>query len=506
MGADLEKSLKLKKPLYDMKNLKGDIMGGFTTAVVALPLAIALGVASGAGAKAGLYSAIITGILSTIFGGCAPQINGPTGAMTVVLIEVYKEFGLEAMFASMVLAGVFQILFGIFKLGKFIHVIPQPVIIGFTNGIGCLIFIKMIPYFQTHPLLALITIASMFLLPLMTKKVPASLAALVIGTALGLTLLKGGAAVGAIPTGLPQFNVPSYPFNELPLIIKSAFTLALLGAIESLLASLIVDDLTKTKHHSNKELIGQGIGNTVAALFGALIGTGAIVRSGVNVNAGGRTRLSGVIHGLILLAITLQFGSYASQIPLAVLGGILMGTSIKMVEYNATKRFASVSRKAGGIILATTLLTVVLDLTMAVAIGTLLSMFAFVIKMGDVYLRKYDIDNPHSTKKIASYTIEGPLFFAVTNTIISRLEMASEDSDIIIINLMNMPVLDSSGALGLKSIRESIEIEGKSIYFAGLKEEAAQMMIGFDVMTEEEAEFSKKRILDVIEIIKMTLA
>lgn len=498
----MEKTLKKSKKFYDLKYLKGDLMGGFTTAVVALPLALALGVASGAGAKAGLYSAIITGILSTVFGGTPAQINGPTGAMTVVLIEVYQEFGLEALFAAMVLAGIFQILFGLLKLGKYIHVIPQPVIIGFTNGIGCLIFIKMIPYFQTHPLLALITIATMFGFPLITKRIPASLMALIVGTAAGLTLLQGGEVVGAIPTGLPQFTIPHFPLNELPLIVKSAFTLALLGGIESLLASLIVDDLTKTKHHSNKELIGQGIGNTVAALFGSLIGTGAIVRSGVNVNAGGRTRLSGILHGFILLAITLQFGPYASQIPLAVLGGILMGTSIKMVEYNATRRFTVVSKRAGGIILATTLLTVVLDLTMAVAIGTLLSMFAFVVKMGDVYLKKYEVDDSQCSKKISSYTIEGPLFFAVTNTIITRLEMASEDADIIILNLMNMPVLDSSGALGLKSIKESLALEGKIIYFAGLKDEAAQMLVGFDVMTDEEAVSSKRRILDVIAEVK----
>ncbi len=487
---------------YDIRNLKGDILGGFTTAIVALPLALAFGVASGAGAKAGLYSAIITGILSTLFGGTPAQVNGPTGAMTVVLIELYEKFGLEALFASMLIAGLIQILIGVFRLGKYIHLIPQPVIIGFTNGIGFLIFIKMITYFKTNPLLASITIMIMLLFPLLTKKVPASLVALILGSALGIYLLPTNALVGTIPSGLPTFAFPTFKMNSLYQILRSGFVLAMLGCIESLLASLIVDDMTRTKHHSNRELIGQGIGNTVASLFGALIGTGAIVRSVVNVNAGGRTRLSGILHGIILLIITLKFGTLASMIPLAVLGGILMGTAIKMVEYNATQTITYASKRAGTVVIVTTLLTIFADLTIAVAMGTLLSMFFFVLRMGEVYLRKYDVDCTGLTKKIASYTIEGPLFFGVAHAIISKLEIEAEDADIVVLNLMNMPALDSSGAISLKNVKEVLKSNDTELIFAGLRENSIDLLLRMDVLSEEEVTRSSLRIGEVLEQVK----
>jgi len=492
-----------------MKNLKGDVIGGFTTAIVALPLAIALGVASGVGAKAGLYSAIITGILSTLFGGTPAQVNGPTGAMTVVLIELYDKYGPEALFAAMLVAGIIQIIIGLFRLGKYIHLIPHPVIIGFTNGIGILIFLEMFKKnFNKGPILAIITILIMLLFPFLTKKVPASLIALIAGTLVGTYFfnLNTDALVGAIPSGLPQLSFPLFKADQIFDVVKSGFILALLGCIESLLAALLVDEMTKTKHNSNRELVGQGIGNTVASLFGSLIGTGAIVRSVVNVNAGGRTRLSGILHGLILLVITLKLGPLASQIPLAVLGGILMGTSIKMVEFNATKRLASASKKAGIVVIVTTLLTVFTDLTIAVALGTLLSALSFVVKMGNVYLKKYEVDAGSSNKKIASFTIEGPLFFGVAHAIISKLEMESEDADIIVLNLMNMPIIDSSGAMLLKSIKEQIEQDGKKLIFAGVKENMTYMLKKLDVVTDDELSVSKKRIGDVINHVRLTMA
>lgn len=489
---------------YNFNNLKGDIMGGFTTAIVALPLALALGVASGAGAKAGLYSAIITGILSTLFGGTPAQVNGPTGAMTVVLIELYDKFGAEALFAAMLVAGVTQILIGVFKLGKYIHLIPQPVIVGFTNGIGFLIFIKMIPYFETGPIVALATIAIMLLFPLLTKKIPASLVALMLGTIIGTYVIPGGELVGAIPSGLPKFVFPSFPSNQIVDIVRSGFILAMLGCIESLLAALVVDEMTKTKHHSNKELIGQGIGNTVATLFGALIGTGAIVRSAVNVNAGGRTKLSGILHGLILLVITLRFGSLASQIPLAVLGGILMGTAIKMVEYSTTRKFTFASKRAGSVIVVTTLLTVFADLVIAVAVGTLLSMFLFVLSMGEVYLKRYPI-SLKGNKKVVSYTVEGPLFFGVSNAIASKLEIESEDADIIVLNLMNMPVLDSTGAIAIKSIKQLLERDGQTLVLAGVKEQAGNLLTKLEVITESELEIFSMRIGEVLNHIELNM-
>lgn len=492
----------MKALRYDLKYLKGDILGGVTTAVVALPLALALGVASGAGAKAGLYSAVFTGILSTLFGGTPAQINGPTAAMTVVLIEVYDKLGVEGIFPAMVLAGILQILMGLFRLGKYIHLIPHSVIIGFTNGIGALIFIKMIPYFKTSPFVAMITMAVMFVSPFITKKIPASLLGLVIGTAAGLVIFPGGEAVGAIPTGFPEFVIPTFALSDTYIIVKTAVMLALLGGIESLLASVVVDEMTKTKHHSNRELMGQGIGNTVAALFGSLIGTGAIVRSAVNVNAGGRTRLSGVLHGVIIFFIIMWFGPYASQIPLAVLGGILMVTAVKMIEYQTSKELATASNKAGTVILVTMLFTIFTDLVIAVLVGTMLAMFIFVIRMANVYLREYPVGETASGKKLASFTIEGPMFFGVSNAIVSQLEIAAEEADVIVINLMNMPLLDTTGAVALRSVYRQLEDENVSVYFAGIKDSFADLMTDLQVAEPEKLEIGRKPILEVLEQVK----
>jgi SulP family sulfate permease len=354
-------------------------------------------------------------------------------------------------------------------------------------------------------MLATITILIMLLFPFITKKIPASLVALIAGTVLGIYLIPSE-LVGEIPKGLPQFSFPVFKSDQFQDVIKSGFILAMLGCIESLLASLIVDDMTKTKHNSNRELIGQGIGNTVATLFGSLIGTGAIVRSVVNVNAGGRTRLSGTLHGLTLLIITLKFASLASNIPKAVLGGILMGTAIKMVEYNATKRLASASKKAGLIVIATTILTVVTDLTIAVAVGTFLSTLSFVIKMGNVYLKKYDVDTTDCNKKIASFTIEGPLFFGVAHAVVSKLEMESEDADIIVLNLMNMPVIDSSGAMLLKNIKDQIEQSGKTLVLAGVKANMTFMLKKLEVITDNELNVSTKRVGEVLDHVRYTMA
>ncbi len=492
----------LKRFKYDFKNLKGDVMGGVTTAVVALPLALALGVASGAGAKAGLYSAVFTGILSTVFGGTPAQINGPTAAMTVVLIEVYDKLGVEGLFPAMALAGIFQILLGLFKTGKYIHLIPHSVIIGFTNGIGALIFIKMIPYFQSSPVIALITMAVMFISPYITKKIPASLLGLIVGTACGLLLFKGGAAVGAIPTGFPAFVIPTFALSDSYLIIKTAVILALLGSIESLLAAVVVDEMTKTRHHSNRELMGQGIGNTVAALFGSLIGTGAIVRSAVNVNAGGRTRLSGVLHAVIIFLIIMWLGPYASQIPLAVLGGILMVTAIKMIEYETSKELAAASNKAGTVILVTMLFTIFTDLVIAVLAGTLLAMFIFVIRMANVYLKEYPVDHTGTENRIASFTIEGPLFFGVSNAIVSQLEIAAEDANVIVLNLMNIPLMDTTGAVALRSVYRQLEDEGVDFYFAGIKDSFKDLMADLQVANAEKLELGRRPILEIIEYVK----
>lgn len=479
-------------------NLKGDIIGGITVAFVALPLALSFGVLSGAGAAAGVYGAIFTGILASIFGGTRAQISGPTGAMTVVLVEMFNKYGLDGLIAAMILAGLIQILMGIFKLGKYIRLIPHPTIIGFTNGIGILIFIKQIDYFKDSPILALLVIGLMFGLPLISKKIPFALVALIVGTIAARYWLPTDLVVGEIPLVLPTLHIPDFFALNMVDITKAALILALLGSIESLLASLIVDEMTQTKHDSDREIIGQGIANFVAAIFGNLIGTGAIVRSVVNVNAGGRGRLSGVIHGIVLLLLISQFGSLASTIPLAVLGGILMATALKMIEYRETYRLASASKEALAVIGVTTVLTVITDLTTAVAIGTLLSAVILLFNFGNSYLKEYHVDCKGLSKKIRSFTIEGSFFFGVSDTILNALKVKSIDADIVVINLMNSPAIDATGVVLLGKMQEKLQQMGKKLILTGLKEDTYEKLVKLDILDGSEKIINLGRIAQAI--------
>ena len=346
--------------LIDFSNIKGDLYGGVTAGVVALPLALAFGVASGMGAIAGLYGAIAIGIVAAIFGGTPTQISGPTGPMTVVAAtliagEVQKAGSLEAAIPIIILtffaAGIFQLLFGVLKLGKYISYVPNPVVSGFMSGIGVIIVILQIKdffgseisYGVTDSLLnlvvtvqnanwvsvalALATMAIIYLFPRLTKAVPSTLVALVGVTAFAWILKIEVAIIGDIPTGLPKLKLEAFAGLNLELlgyIIVPAMTLAALGMIDSLLTSVVADKMTKTRHRSNKELVGQGLGNMMAALIGGIPGAGATVRTVVNINSGGTTRISGVAHGLLLLIVLLVGAPVASHIPLSVLAGILI--------------------------------------------------------------------------------------------------------------------------------------------------------------------------------------
>ena len=484
------------------QKLKGDVIGGITVSFVALPLALSFGVLSGAGAAAGLYGAIFTGILASMFGGTKAQISGPTGAMTVVLVEMFNKYGLDGLFAAMILAGLIQILMGIFKLGKYIRLIPHPTIIGFTNGIGILIFLKQIVYLKDSPILALLVIALMFGLPLINKKIPYAIVALIIGTIVAKGWLPTELVVGEIPLVFPQIYIPNFGALNMVDITKAAVVLALLGSIESLLASLIVDEMTHTKHDSDREIIGQGIANFVAAIFGNLIGTGAIVRSVVNVNAGGRGRLSGIIHGLVLLLMILKFGPLASTIPLAVLGGILMATSVKMIEYRETYRLASASKEALAVITVTTILTVITDLTTAVAIGTLLSAVILMFNLGNSYLKEYPVDCNGFDKRIKSFTIEGSLFFGVSDAIVTTIELKSKGADIIVINLMNSPAIDTTGIIVLGRIKEQLEQMGKKLIITGMKEGTYEQFIKLNILDGYEKTINLGRIAQAISYAK----
>ncbi|MFZ1873225.1 MAG: SulP family inorganic anion transporter, partial [Chania sp.] len=391
------------------KGFSGDLFGGLTAAIVALPLALAFGVQSGMGAVAGLYGAIVLGILAALFGGTRTQISGPTGPMTVVSSAIIAaeiayfgslEAALPSIVVTFVLAGLLQILMGMLKVGQYIRYMPYPVISGFMSGIGLIIIItQLFPLMGLaspgSPLstllavgsaigsinlqalfLALGTIATIYLFPKITKVIPATLVALVFFTLLSIVLKLQVPTIGDIPQGLPELHWNAFTqieWHDPAIIIFTALTLASLGAIDSLLTSVVADNMTRTQHSSNRELIGQGIGNAVAGLFGGLPGAGATIRTVVNIRSGGNSRLSGITHGLILLFILLGAGKYAGLIPVPVLAGILITVGIGIIDYRSLRDLRSIPRADVVIMLSVTLLTVFVDLLQAVGIGMVMA-------------------------------------------------------------------------------------------------------------------------------------
>ncbi|GIR83242.1 MAG: anti-sigma factor antagonist [Cellvibrionales bacterium] len=349
---------------FDFSHLRGDIFGGLTAGVVALPLALAFGEASGAGPIAGVYGAIIVGFFAALFGGTPSQISGPTGPMIVVFAGVFASLSgdVSLVFATVVLAGVIQIAFGLLGFGQYIRLVPYPVVSGFMSGIGCIIIalqlarlfghepagsgtipaLMEVPNAVSNPNwealgIGLLTLAIVFRWPAKWGRyLPGPLAALITGTvaSLGLNTVP---VLGDIPTGLPQFIMPAFSSDTLLIVFEAAMILAVLGAIDSLLTSLVADNMTRTRHHSNRELIGQGVGNTIAGFFGGIPGAGATMRTVVNIRTGGVTKISGMLHSLLLLAVVVVLAPLASKIPHAVLAGILVKVGYDIIDVSYLK-------------------------------------------------------------------------------------------------------------------------------------------------------------------------
>ncbi|MGB1110302.1 MAG: SulP family inorganic anion transporter [Gammaproteobacteria bacterium] len=386
---------------------RGDLFGGVTAAIVALPLALAFGIASGAGPMAGLYGAIFVGFFAAVFGGTRTQISGPTGPMTVVMTAVivqfsadYPEAGLQLAFATVIVAGLIQIAMGMLKLGRYITMVPYPVISGFMSGIGVIIIlleigpllgypasggvlesVSMIPTELAHPVLtavwlALLTLALVFFWPArLNRIIPAPLVALIVGT-LALLLIAPDSPIehiGEIPSGLPVPAMPPLEWSALGAILKNGVVLAMLGAIDSLLTSLVADNMSRTQHDSDKELLGQGIGNTLAGFFGGLPGAGATMRTVVNIRAGGEGPLSGVVHALVLLAIATSIGFLFEDIPQVVLAAILVKVGVDIIDWPFLKRLHRVPRGPAALMLLVFVLTVFVDLITAVLVGVFIA-------------------------------------------------------------------------------------------------------------------------------------
>jgi SulP family sulfate permease len=485
-------------------NIRGDIYGGLTAAVVALPLALAMGVTSGAGPIAGIYGAIFVGFFAALFGGTPAQVSGPTGPMTVVMAMIFTQFttlypedpatGAALAFTVVIMGGLFQIGFGLLRIGKFIELVPHPVVSGFMSGIGVIIILLQIgpltgydspaepltatlaaPEFLANPnsaalTLALVALAIVFIIPSYFPKVnrmlPAPLMAMIVGTGVYMLFLQDTDApiLGEIPTGLPDLQLPTVMLTHLREMITSALMLAALGAIDSLLTSLVADNITRTHHKPDRELIGQGIGNTIAGLFGGLPGAGATMRTVVNVKAGGQTPISGALHAVILLAIVLGAGSLAANIPKAVLAGILVKVGIDIIDWDYLKRIKNVP-KAGFILMMTVLLlTVFVDLIIAVSVGMVMASMLFLKRMTDLQLSSITTVSEPSEEtplsehenailqeaqgRILLYHIEGPLSFGAAKGMVRRLANFKQ-FDALVLDLTDVPAIDYTSCRAL---------------------------------------------------------
>lgn len=506
------------KPVHGLNfnNLRGDLYGGLTAAVVALPLALAFGVASGAGPVAGLYGAIFVGFFAALFGGTPSQVSGPTGPMTVVMAGIITEYSHEpAMaFTVVMLAGLFQILFGVARLGRYVSLVPFPVISGFMSGIGCIIIILQLAPLIGHEtpgggslaalaglpelliapsrdatIVGLFALAIVYLTPnRINHIIPAPLLALTLGTALVLVVLHDAPVIGEIPTGLPDPQLPTFTVEAVPGIVQSALVLALLGSIDSLLTSLIADNVTQSQHDSDRELIGQGIGNTIAGAFGAIPGAGATMRTVINVRTGGRTPISGALHALVLLAIVLGLGGLARHIPHAVLAGILIKVGIDIVDWPYLKRIREAPRAGVFFMLVVLLLTVLVDLITAVAVGIVLASLLFVKRMSELQLANikaitganedHDLTEAEYAAledgrgRVILYHLSGPFSFGAAKGMARRLG-ASDEYEALVLDLRDVPFLDSSASLGLEDAIKQAQGRNKHVFLVGVRPEVA---------------------------------
>ncbi len=458
-----------------IQRIARELLSGLAVAIVALPLAIAFGItATGTseGALVGLYGAIFAGFFAAVLGGTPGQVTGPTGPITVVATATIAAHGLKTAFVAFILAGVFQILFGVCRLASLIRYIPHPVVSGFMGGIALIIIMGELDQVRSSFLLVLVTIVLLLGSARLIKAIPASLIVLVLITStlplverwlgdlnIGPVAINGAVEyIGEIPEVMPSFDFPELSGSLVVQVLLSALAIALLGSIDSLLTSMVMDNITGNRHRSNKELIGQGVGNIASGVFGGLASAGATVRSVVNIRSGGRTAVSAATHSVVLFVFVAGLGAVVQYIPLAVLSGILILTAVGMFDWKAMRK-AHVSPKGDVIVLFTTMIiTVVADLTVAVMVGTALSLLIHALRSRQ---RKASVTQDDN----GTYHIDGPLSFLSVDGVFTPLRRGRAD---VSLSMENVTYLDSSGAHALlhfidHSATDGIEVSIKQI-------------------------------------------
>lgn len=536
---------------FSITNLKGDVFGGITAGIVALPLALAFGIqafggvdspeASSLGALTGLTGATMLGFFAALFGGTHSQISGPTGPMTVITASLIGGAWASsngditsvilAMSMAGIFCGIFQILFGIIRIGKYVRYIPYPVLSGFMSGIGVIIILQqiypliglkspvlvvdMIANFctavsngisATALLLGLATIVVIYLFPYVTRKLPSTLVALIIVTLISrFTDLSSTLIIGSIPSGLPMpfflksgINLDNIDWlSVIKASVVPGLTLAGLGSIDTLLTSVVADNITKTKHNSNKELVGQGIGNIMAGFFAGIAGAGATMRTVVNVKSGGRTQLSGVIHSLLLLMIMLGLSSLVKYVPLSVLAGILISVGLSIIDFKGFRDLTKIPKADAFVLVVVFATTVFVDLLTAVGIGMVIACVLFMKRAGDLAegsyssseLTKFDKESPWSDEKgipenirhkIYIQRLDGPVFFGSITRFQEIMHEIPDNVETVIIRMKRVGFMDQSGLYAMETAIKDLQSHGVEVLMTIIQPQPMYMLKAMD--------------------------
>ena len=531
---------------YNKETLSRDIMAGIIVGIVAIPLAIAFGIASGVGPTEGLVTAIIAGLLISVFGGSKVQIGGPTGAFIVIIYGIIQQFGLGGLAIATIMAGIILIVMGLFKLGTIIKFMPYPIIIGFTGGIAITIFStqmndlfgmgienvpanfidKWICYFQHLSSInwwafgvGILSILIICYTPKISKKIPGSLAAIVLMTLLcwalkqfaGVDSIKTIGDLYELPSGLPSLTMPDLSaltsFESIQQLLPVAFTIAMLGAIESLLSAMVADGVIGDRHNSNTELIGQGIANVVVPFFGGIPATGAIARTMANINNGGRTPIAGVVHTLVLLMVLLFLGGLVGAIPMPCLAGVLIMVSYNMSGWRTIRSMCRQEKSNVLVLFTTLLLTVIFDLTIAIEVGLVMAIVLFMKRIMEnthISVLHNELEVHHDGERderltipahTEVYEIDGPFFFGVA-TKFEEMARMHDAEPIRIIRMRKVSFIDATGLHNLEIFISASFKQGQKVILSGVNEKVYNAIERAGVV----ALLGKENVLDHIDL------
>jgi SulP family sulfate permease len=518
---------------YSRSQFTSDVVAGVIVGVVALPLAIAFAIASGVTPDRGLYTAIIAGFLISALGGSRVQIGGPTGAFVVIVYGIVQKYGIDGLVVATIMAGVILIVLGVARLGAAIKFIPHPVVIGFTSGIAVIIFSSQVKDFlglrmgevpaefipkwrafganfhSVNPYTIGVSLGALLIMavwPKISRRIPGPFVALIVTTLLANLLHFPvetiGTRFGAISASFPHPVIPHVTLAQVTGLVSPAFTIALLAAVESLLSAVVADGMIGGRHRSNMELVAQGVANIVAPIFGGMPATGAIARTATNVKNGGRTPVAGMFHALTLLLITLFFGRWAGSIPLATLAAILVVVAYHMSEWRTFRSELSAPKSDVAVLLTTFLLTVLIDLTVAIEVGMVLAAFLFMRRMAEVTnvsivtreladgMEGDEEDDPNSVRKravprgVEVFEISGPFFFGAAEQFKDTLRQVAKKPQVLIIRLRDVPAIDSTGLHALHELARSCKHDRTLLLLADVHAQPMFALARSDILEE----------------------